>query len=487
METESLLIFERSVPGRIGFQAPTCDVPETNPADVLQSRLLRKTPARLPEVAEPQVARHYSNLSVKNHHVDKGFYPLGSCTMKYNPKVNDAVAALPGFAQLHPDQSEKSAQGALALIYRLEEALKKITGMDRFTLQPAAGSQGELVGVLIMHKYHADRGRQRKTVIIPDSAHGTNPASVVMAGYETVKVATDRRGRVDLDDLKAKLNTAVAGMMLTQPNTLGLFEDHIREITAAIHGVDGLMYMDGANLNALVGLTRPAGMGFDITHINLHKTFSTPHGGGGPGAGPIGVVERLAPYLPRPLVGKGAEGRYFRDDGDRESIGRVHGYYGNFGMLVRAYAYILSLGEEGLANMTRRAILNANYLKSRLTGAYDLPFGEGTMHEFVLSGNRQKAHGVNTMDIAKALLDYNIHAPTVYFPLVVPEALMIEPTESETRATLDRFVAVMMEIDRLAGDDPQSLREAPTSTPVRRLDETLANRELDVRWMGQGK
>ncbi|UCD38434.1 MAG: aminomethyl-transferring glycine dehydrogenase subunit GcvPB, partial [Fidelibacterota bacterium] len=374
--------------------------------------------------------------------------------------------------------------GALALMYELEQSLKQITGMSRFTLQPAAGSQGELVGVLLMRAYHDQRGSSRRYVVIPDSAHGTNPASVIMAGYETLKVSTDSRGRVDLGDLNSKLSDEVAGMMLTQPNTLGLFEDEIIAITDLVHDIDGIMYMDGANLNALMGITRPVDMGFDITHINLHKTFSTPHGGGGPGAGPIGVVERLVPFLPRPLVEQKPDGDYCWEEDGPLSIGRVHAFYGNFGMLVRAYAYILSLGEEGLKSISRRAVINANYLKSQLIDIFDLPFGDGTMHEFVLSGNRQKQRGVKTLDLAKALLDHGFHAPTIYFPLVVPEALMIEPTESETKATLDRFAKVLHEIDRLVDEDPDTILQAPLKTPVRRLDETRANRELDVRWLG---
>jgi len=499
MSSEPLLIFDHSVPGRVGLSLPRSDVPSTEPADVLPAQLVRKTPAQLPEVSEPEVVRHFIKLSARNHHVDKNLYPLGSCTMKYNPKVNDAVAELPGFSGLHPRQPAVGCQGALALMYDLEQALVRITGMSRFTLQPAAGSQGELVGVLIMRRYHETRGSRRKYVIIPDSAHGTNPSSVVMAGYETLKVATDSRGRVNLEDLRGNLSDEVAGMMLTQPNTLGLFEDDITAITGLIHGVEGIMYMDGANLNALMGLARPVDMGFDITHINLHKTFSTPHGGGGPGSGPIGVVERLEEFLPRPLVVKTEEGGY-RWEGDSlgvdapasrpNSIGSVHAFYGNFAMLVQAYAYILSLGEEGLRNVSRRAVLNANYLKSLLTDpesqsfgtGFDLPYGEGVMHEFVLSGSRQKERGARTLDLAKTLLDYGFPAPTVYFPLVVPEALMIEPTESETRATLDRFAEVMHELDRLVDEDPEYLLQAPLYAPIGRLDETRANRQLDVRW-----
>ncbi|MBA7600624.1 MAG: aminomethyl-transferring glycine dehydrogenase subunit GcvPB [Calditrichaeota bacterium] len=482
MNDEPLLIFDRSVTGRIGIKLPETDVPSTEPTDVLPAHLIRKIPAQLPEVSEPEVVRHFISLSTRNHHVDKNLYPLGSCTMKYNPKVNDALADLPGFSGLHPGQSEASCQGTLALMYGLEQALVKITGMSRFTLQPAAGSQGEMVGVLIMRKYHETKGSHRKYVIIPDSAHGTNPASVVMAGYETLKVATDPRGRVDLADLRGKLSDEVAGMMLTQPNTLGLFEDEIVSITQLIHSVDGIMYMDGANLNALMGLTRPADMGFDITHINLHKTFSTPHGGGGPGSGPIGVAERLVQFLPRPLVEGCPDGSYKWDDNGPHSVGRVLSFFGNFAMIVRAYAYILSLGEEGLQSVSRWAVLNANYLKVRLVDIFELPYGEGVMHEFVLSGSRQKERGVKTLDLAKALLDYGFHAPTIYFPLVVPEALMIEPTESETKATLDRFAEVLHQLDRLVDEDPESLLEAPRHTPVGRLDETRANRQLDVRW-----
>ncbi len=480
------IIFERSVSGRVGMNLPVSTAPATDPASVLPSHVLRQTPAELPEVSEPQVVRHFVNLSIRNHHVDKDLYPLGSCTMKYNPKINDAVAGLPGFANLHPRQSEESAQGALEVIYKLEQQLKMITGMARFTLQPAAGSQGELVGVFIMRKYHDSKRNNRKYVIIPDSAHGTNPASVIMGGYDTIKINTDERGRVDIDDLRAKANEDVAGMMLTQPNTVGLFEDQIDEITKIIHSVDGIMYMDGANLNALIGLVRPADMGFDITHINLHKTFSTPHGGGGPGSGPIGVVDRLKDFLPYPLVNRDDAGVFSFETGEnRDTIGRVHSYYGNYGMLVRAYAYILALGETGLREMTERAILNANYLKSQLTDIFDLPWGEGSMHEFVLSGNRQKKRGAKTLDLAKALLDHGFYAPTVYFPLVVPEALMIEPTESETKETLDRFAETLHLIDRQIDDDPDKILNAPVTTPVKRLDETRANRELNVRWERQ--
>lgn len=480
--TDTKVIFEKSVPGRRGSSLPESHVPKLKLEDNIPTELIRKKPAELPELTEPEVVRHYVNLSVKNHHVDRDFYPLGSCTMKYNPKINDVLAALPGFAGIHPDQPVETVQGALHIIYELEQMLLKITGMSRATLQPSAGSQGEFVGILMMKKYHEKKGEDRKYIIIPETAHGTNPASVILGGYETRQVKSDDRGRVDIADLKSKLDKGAAGMMLTQPNTLGLFEDNILEISKMVHDAGGLMYMDGANLNALIGLCRPVDMGFDITHINLHKTFSTPHGGGGPGAGPIAVVDHLVPFLPRPMVKKDKDDNYDWDFNLPESIGRVHSYFGNFGILVRAYVYISMLGESGLKEMTRNAIINANYLKAKLSEKYDIPFSEGTMHEFVASGARQKARGVKVLDIAKALLDYGFHAPTIYFPMNVPEAMMIEPTESESKETLDRFADAMLEIDRLIDSDPELIRNAPSKTPVTRLDETKANREPDLRW-----
>jgi glycine dehydrogenase subunit 2 len=401
--------------------------------------------------------------------------------MKYNPKINDVIASMPGFAGLHPDQPEETTQGALQLMYELEQMMKKITGMSRVTLQPSAGSQGEFVGILMMKKYHEKNGDNRKYIIIPETAHGTNPASVILGGFKTRQVKSDNRGRVDIEDLKSLVDADVAGMMLTQPNTLGLFEDNIEEISSVIHGVGGLMYMDGANLNALVGLARSADMGFDITHINLHKTFSTPHGGGGPGAGPIGVVDKLVPFLPVPMIDKVDDG-YTLNFGTDNSIGRIHTFFGNFGILVRAYVYIRMLGEEGLRDMTKMAILNANYLKARLQDKYEVPFSEGTMHEFVTSGIKQKERGIKVLDIAKSLLDYGYHAPTIYFPINIPEAMMIEPTESETKATLDSFADALLEIDERISTDPNSLKDAPITTPVRRLDETKANREPNLRW-----
>ena len=480
--SDSRVIFEKSVKGRMGVALPKSDVPEISLADSISPELLRKSPAKLPEVSEPQVVRHYVNLSIKNHHVDKDFYPLGSCTMKYNPKINDALASLSGFANIHPHQPVENVQGALHIMFELEQMLLKITGMSEATLQPSAGSQGEFAGILIMKKYHEKNGEKRKYIIIPETAHGTNPASVSLGGFTPREVESDNRGRVDLEDLKSKLDHEVAGMMLTQPNTLGLFEDQIEEISEAVHNVGALMYMDGANMNAVVGLCKPADMGFDIIHINLHKTFSTPHGGGGPGSGPIAVVEKLAPFLPIPKLIKDENGKYNWTSDIPDSIGRLHTFFGNFGILVRAYVYIRMLGDDGLKSMTRNAIINANYLKNKLKDAYNIPFTEGTLHEFVVSGDTQKAKGVKALDIAKALLDYGFHAPTIYFPNNVPEAMMIEPTESETKATLDRFVEVMLEINDNINVNPDLVREAPIKTPVTRLDETKANRELDLRW-----
>ena len=480
--SDSRVIFEKSVKGRMGIAIPTLDVPEGSLSDSIPPELLRETPANLPEVSEPQVVRHYVNLSVKNHHVDKDLYPLGSCTMKYNPKINDALASLPGFANIHPHQPVKNVQGALHIMYELEQMLLKITGMSAATLQPSAGSQGEFAGILIMKKYHEQNGENRKYIIIPETAHGTNPASVSLGGFKAREVKSDNRGRVDFEDLKSKLDDEVAGMMLTQPNTLGLFEDQIEAISEEVHKVGALMYMDGANMNAVVGLCKPAEMGFDIIHINLHKTFSTPHGGGGPGAGPIAVVEKLAPFLPIPKLIKDDNGKYNWISDLPDSIGRLHSFFGNFGILVRAYVYIKMLGDSGLKSMTRVAIINANYLKNKLKDAYNIPFTEGTLHEFVASGVLQKAKGVKALDIAKALLDYGFYAPTIYFPNNVPEAMMIEPTESETKETLDRFVSALLEINEKINSDPDLIRDAPMTTPVIRLDETKANRELDLRW-----
>jgi len=486
MESRTNIIFRESTPGKSGVALPGCDVPDHPLTDYVSAEFLRETPPNLPEVTEPEAVRHFINLSVKNHHVDRDFYPLGSCTMKYNPKINEKIASLDGFSGIHPLQSSATVQGALQVMWELEQMLLKITGMSAATLQPSAGSQGEFVGNLIMKKFHDDNKETRKYILIPETAHGTNPASVILAGYQIKKIRSDSRGRVDLDNLKENLNDQTAGMMLTQPNTLGLFEDHILDITSLVHEAGGLMYMDGANLNALVGIARPADMGFDITHINLHKTFSTPHGGGGPGAGPIAVIDTLAKYLPTPMILRKNDGSYDLEFDRPFSIGRVHSFFGNFSILLRAWAYILSMGDSGLKAMTRNAVLNANYLKHRLKDTYQIPFSEGTMHEFVISATDQKKRGINALDIAKSLLDRGYHAPTIYFPINLPEAIMIEPTESETKVTLDDFAIAMYDINANIENNPEALTMAPFKTPVRKLDETKANRQPDLRWTGKG-
>ena len=482
MIKDTPVIFSKSIKGKKGCEIPKCDVREYDLYEYLKPELLRKDKAILPEISEPEVMRHFVNLSTKNHHIDKDIFPLGSCTMKYNPKINEYIASQNQFSSIHPNQSDFSSQSALQIIHDLEIMLKKITGMAAFTLQPSAGSQGEFVGLLLMRKYHEINNNNNKNIIlIPESAHGTNPASVILAGYKPIELGTDERGRVDIEDLKSKINDDVAGLMLTQPNTLGLFEDQISLISDLIHKVDGLMYMDGANLNALIGLVKPADMGFDITHINLHKTFSTPHGGGGPGSGPIGVVDKLKDMLPYPLVDKNNDEYNWNYDLPN-SIGKIHSYNGNFGILVRAFVYIKMLGEEGVKKMTRHAILNANYIKKCLIDKYDIPFSDGTLHEFVISATKQKDKGVKALDIAKSLLDYGFYAPTIYFPTNVQESIMIEPTESEDKNTLDRFISAMIEIDEMIDKDKDKIVNAPFKTPVSRLDETKANRELDLRW-----
>jgi glycine dehydrogenase subunit 2 len=477
------LIFEMSSPGRIGYTLPKLDVPDT-PVDLLvPAEFRRSEPPVLPEVSEPEVVRHFTNISVLNHHVDRDFYPLGSCTMKYNPKVNDRAAALAGLGDLHPLAPEEACQGALALLHDLSTMLAEITGLPAVTLQPAAGAQGELVAMLMCRRYHLDRGQpERTTVIIPDSAHGTNPATVRIAGMKVVEIKSNEKGLVDLEALKRAVGPDTAAMMLTNPNTLGIFERDIVDIAKIVHDAGGLMYMDGANMNALAGQIRPGDMGFDMMHLNLHKTFSQPHGGGGPGAGPVCARADLLPYLPAPLVVKGDDGR-FRLDFDRpKSVGRVHAHFGNFGALVRTTAYIWLLGREGVERMSRMAVVNANYLMKKLAPLYDLAYPGPCMHEFVLSGKKFKANGVRTGDIAKRILDFGMYAPTVYFPLIVEEALMIEPTESETKDTLDRFVEVMRTIAREAVEEPDTVKTAPHTTPVRRPDEGKAARELKLRW-----
>jgi glycine dehydrogenase subunit 2 len=482
-------IFEKGAPGRRAFSCPAMDVPVVE--GLLGDGVRRREPARLPELSEPEIVRHYVNLSKRNFDLDSGFYPLGSCTMKHNPRLHERVAALPGHARLHPLQDPRRAQGALELMFALQEALGEIAGLPHVSLQPSAGSHGELAGVLLTRAFHEDRGEHRTKVLAPDTAHGTNPATVTMAGYEVVKVGTNADGGVDVDDLRAKADEQVACLMLTNPNTLGIFDANIEEIAAIVHGVGATLYYDGANLNAVMGLSRPGDMGFDIVHFNLHKSFTQPHGGGGPGAGPIAVSDRIEPYLPRPQVVRRAPsnggGPVFDLDHDRpKSIGKLRGFQGNYGVFVRSYAYIRSLGAEGLKDASVTAVLNANYLLARLRAEVGehlpLAFGERCMHEFVLSGAPLKRElGVRTLDLAKRLLDHGFHPPTVYFPLLVDEALLMEPTETETRETLDAFVDAIAAIVREAAEDPSIAADAPYTTPVRRLDEAGAAKRPVIR------
>jgi glycine dehydrogenase subunit 2 len=473
------LIYEKSQSGRRASTLPRHDLPVPEVPDELR----RRTPPRLPELAEPEVLRHFTALADRNFGVDTGFYPLGSCTMKHNPRVNERLAMLPGFRDLHPYQEENGAQGALELMWRLQEILAEVCGLHAVSLQPAAGSQGELTGLMLMRAYFADRGEaeRRTTVITADTAHGTNPASVTMAGFKLQKVETDARGNLDLDDLRAKVNGETAGLMLTNPSTLGLFDEHIEEVAAIFHDAGALLYYDGANLNAVCGISRPGDMGFDIVHINLHKTFSQPHGGGGPGGGPIAVRDILEPFLPVPAVIREDDG--FRLDYDRpRSIGKVRGFTGPFGVFVRSYAYIRTYG-PALRQMSEAAVLNANYLLARLRETYDLPFDRLCMHEFVLSArNLKREHGVTALDVAKRLMDFGFHPPTIYFPLVVPEALMIEPTETEAKETLDAFADAMEQIAAEAASDAQVLKDAPHDRPVRRLDEVKAAKRAIVKY-----
>jgi glycine dehydrogenase subunit 2 len=478
-------IFELSRRGRRGFRLPEEHLAGARESGVPE-RYLRREPADLPENAELNVLRHYTRLSVLNHHIEKEMYPLGSCTMKYNPKLCEVAADLPGFRDLHPLEPESLVPGALELMVDLQDRLAAVTGMHAISVQPAAGAQGELTCLLMARRYFRDRGETKRTkVIVPDSAHGTNPASAAFAGFATVEVGSNERGEVDVDHLRRVVDDETAVMMITLPNTLGLFESRIREIADLVHEAGGLLYMDGANFNAIVGLVRPGDVPFDFLHLNLHKTFATPHGGGGPGAGPIGASEALAPYLPSPLPSRREDGTCFLDADRPESVGRVHGWHGNFGVLVRAYAYLLYHGRDGLKDISETAVLNANYLLSRLKGEFELPYDRACMHEFVLSGSRQKAIGVRTMDMAKRLLDHGFHPPTVYFPLIVEEALMIEPTESENVETLDRFAEALLAIAEEARTDPEKVKSAPHDTPVGRVDEAGAARHPDLCWRGR--
>jgi glycine dehydrogenase subunit 2 len=475
------LIYEKSQAGRRASAIPRH---EGLPAADVPEELRRSEPPRLPEVPEFELVRHFTELSTRNFGIDNGFYPLGSCTMKYNPRVNERLVALPGFASLHPLQDEDGIQGALDLEWRLQEILAEVTGLDAVSLQPAAGSQGELTGLMLVRAYFEECGEseQRRKVVIPDTAHGTNPASVTMAGYEVTPVKTDARGNIDVDDLRTKVDEHTAALMLTNPSTLGLFDENIEEIQKIFHGVGALMYYDGANLNAVCGISRPGDMGFDIVHINLHKTFSQPHGGGGPGGGPIAVRDILEPYLPVPAVVRHEDGSFGLDFDRPKSIGKVRAFTGPFGVFVRSYAYIRAYGPR-LREMSETAVLNANYVLARLKDAYELPYDRLCMHEFVLSArNLKRDHGVTALDVAKRLMDYGYHPPTIYFPLVVPEALMIEPTETETKETLDAFCDAMLAIAKEAAEQPELLKEAPHNRPVRRLDEVRAAKHPVVRY-----
>ncbi len=475
------LIFELSQAGRRAVDLPACDVPEATLESLIPARFLRKKPPSLPEVSQPDLMRHYTALSQRNFGVDSGFYPLGSCTMKYNPKVNEDAGRYPGFSLIHPLQPEATVQGALELLYNMEQYLAEISGMDAVTMQPVAGAHGELTGLKLIRAYHRQRGEQRTKVIVPDSAHGTNPATATVCGLETVEIKSHPDGSINLEALQAAVGPDTAALMLTNPSTLGLFESNIREIARIVHEAGGLLYYDGANANAIMGITRPGDMGFDVVHFNLHKTFSTPHGGGGPGSGPIGVKQELVPFLPVPVIVKDG-GAYHLEQDRPLSIGKVHAFYGNFGVIVRAYAYIRAMGPDGLKQASEDAVLNANYCLSQLKDDFYAPFNRFCMHECIVTSKQQKQYGVRTLDIAKRLLDYGYHPPTIYFPLIVEEAMMIEPTETESKETLDAFIAAMRSIAEEAKTDAALITAAPQTTVVGRLDEALAARKPVVRW-----
>ena len=482
MRNYNKTIFDISKPGRVAYSLPKCDVQELNLEDIIPKEYLTERELELPEVSEVDVIRHYVALSKKNYGVDLGFYPLGSCTMKYNPKINENMARLDGFSNVHPYQPEETVQGSLKLMYDLDIMLSEILGMEKVCLHPAAGAHGEHTGLMVIKAYHNNRGDFKRTkIIVPDSAHGTNPASAAVTGYEVVEVKSDSNGLVHIESLKKVLNDEVAGLMLTNPNTLGLFDTNIKLIADLVHEAGGLLYYDGANCNAIMGMARPGDMGFDVAHLNLHKTFSTPHGGGGPGSGPIGVKKDLVPFLPVPIVEK--ENDKYRLNYDMPlSIGKVKNFYGNFGVLVRAYSYILTMGAAGLKRVSEMAVLNANYLMNKLKDHYNLPIDTVCMHEFVLSGLKDCPEGISTLDVAKRLIDLGYHPPTVYFPLIVPEALMVEPTETESVETLDEFINAMITIAQEAKENPEILKAAPQNAPLRRLDEFRAAKEAVVKW-----
>lgn len=476
------LIFDKSVSSRTAVLPCKNDIATSISID---NKLLREKTASLPELSELDVVRHFTELSRKNYGIDTNFYPLGSCTMKYNPKVTERIASYPGFAHLHPllpqlRMGGMLTQGALEVIYETDMLLREITAMAGFTMQPLAGAHGELAGIMIMAAYQADKGNKKTTILIPDSAHGTNPASAAIAGYKVLSVPSDKNGVMDMDALKSMVNDEVAGLMITCPNTVGIFNQHIKEICDLIHSVDGLTYYDGANLNAIVGKVRPGDLGFDIVHLNLHKTFATPHGGGGPGAGPVGVIERLLDYLPVSIVVKRDDGTFALEYDRPKSIGYIAPFYGNFGIILRAYVYILMLGKQGLQRVSENAVLNANYIKEKLKDYYDLPYPHICKHECVFSASRQAKNDVHAIDIAKALIDAGFHPPTIYFPMIVKEALMIEPTETESKETIDSFIEAMIEIAKKAQTCPDQLKSAPISTPAKRLDEVTAAKQLNI-------
>lgn len=477
-----MTVFEKSAAGRIGFKLPESGV-RFEKMDIPE-HLVRTRKLGLPELSEVDVVRHYTELASKNYSVDRGFYPLGSCTMKYNPKVNEYLASLEGFTEIHPYQPVESVQGALQLMYELKKALCEITGMDEMTLQPAAGAHGELTGMLIVRAYHLSRNDTKRTIaLVPDSAHGTNPASAAMAGFEVVELKSTKEGLLDVEELKKHLNDRVAVLMLTNPNTLGLFEKDILEIAKLVHEAGALLYYDGANLNAIMGRFRPGDMGFDIVHLNLHKTFSAPHGMGGPGSGPVGVRQFLARFLPVPLVRKSDDGSYYLDYDLPDSIGRMRSFYGNFAVLVKAYAYILTMGKDGLKHASEMAVLNANYLRKLLSKHFRMASDRTCMHEFVIDGSEfVKKTGVRILDVAKRLLDYGVHAPTIYFPLIVHEAMMIEPTETESKQTLDKFAEIVGKIVEEATNNPELVKNAPYTTPIRRLDDVTATKNPIYRY-----
>ncbi|MGO5073363.1 aminomethyl-transferring glycine dehydrogenase subunit GcvPB [Clostridium sporogenes] len=482
MKDYNKVIFELSSEGRKGYRLPNLDVPEVELSKLLPKNLLREDEIDLPEVSEVDVVRHYTALSNKNYTVDNGFYPLGSCTMKYNPKINEDIAALSGFSKIHPLQDENISQGALELMYDLKGKLCEITGLDDFTLQPAAGAHGEYTGLLIIKAYHEKRGDTKRTkIIVPDSAHGTNPASASVAGFDIVEIKSGEDGRVSIEELKKVLNDEIAGLMLTNPSTLGLFEKDIKLISELVHEAGGLLYYDGANLNAIMGIARPGDMGFDVCHLNMHKTFSTPHGGGGPGSGPVGVKKHLAKFLPVPTVEKEND-KFILDYNREDSLGKIRSLYGNFGVMVKAYTYILTMGKEGLKSASHNAVLNANYIKESLRDYYNIGVDDVCKHEVILSTLKENPHHIATLDIAKRLIDYGVHPPTVYFPLIIEEALMIEPTESESKETVDEFIDAMKKIAVEAKENPELLHEAPVNAPVRRLDQVKAARKPILKW-----